>query len=209
MSKKLFSNVKKRFVSGLLIMLPLFITIVILRFLFRITAGIFAPILLYFFPTLPVWLKFLSSFGVLVAVIYLLGLVTGHFLGRWFWNRFEQALLRIPLLKSIYGASRDMVHVFSNQSRAGFKEVVLVEFPRAGMKAVGFITGSITDDSGRLCYKVFIPTTPNPTTGFLEIIEQSEVVRCNLTVEEGIRMIMSGGILGPEVLCRGNKNQSV
>jgi len=209
MGPKLLSTVKKRFVSGLLIILPLFITVVILRFLFRITAGIFSPALDYSFPGIPAWLKFLFSLGISVLVIYLLGLFTGHLLGRWFWNRFEQALLRIPLLKSIYGASRDMVHVFSNQSKAGFKEVVLVEFPRPGMKALGFITGGITDESGRKCFKVFIPTTPNPTSGFLVIIEQSQVIRCNLTVEEGIKMIMSGGILGPEILCPADKNQLV
>jgi len=209
MDKKLFSDVKKRFVSGLLIILPLFITVVILRFMFRIMAGIFSPALEYSFPGIPIWLKFLFSLGVSVLAIYLLGLFTGHFLGRWFWNRFEQLLMRVPFLRSVYSASREVVQVFSNQSKAGFKEAVLVEFPRAGMKAMGFITGAITDEAGRLCFKIFIPTTPNPTSGFLVILEQSQVIRCNLTVEEGIKMIMSGGILGPEVLCRGDKNQSV
>lgn len=74
----------------------------------------------------------------------------------------------------------------------------MVEFPRPGMKAVGFLTGSIQDEFGKPYYKVFIPTTPNPTTGFLEIVEQSSVVRSSLTIEEGIGIIMSGGILGPE-----------
>jgi len=78
--------------------------------------------------------------------------------------------------------------------------VVLVEFPGPGLKALGFITGSIVDPQGTLCYKVFIPTTPNPTTGFLEIIEQSRVVRCDMTVEEGIKTIMSGGIIGQTVI---------
>jgi uncharacterized membrane protein len=69
------------------------------------------------------------------------------------------------------------------------------------MKSLGFITGMVIDDKGNDCFKIFIPTTPNPTTGFLEIVEKSQVIRCNTSVEDGIRMIMSGGILGPEKLC--------
>jgi uncharacterized membrane protein len=193
---------RKRFFSGMLIAMPLFITILVFRFLYNFTNGLFLPVMRQFFPEMPTWVKFIFSCAVLIFTIYLLGLVTGHFVGRWFWNRFEKMLLQIPLLRTIYSASRDVVHMFHNPGKPGFKEVVLVEFPRPGLKAVGFITGSIADENGYLCYKVFIPTTPNPTSGFLEILPPSAVIRTDISVEEGIKMIVSGGILGPETVIR-------
>ncbi len=195
------NHLKRGFLSGILVVLPLFITAVILKFLLSIITGLLSPVLLRIFPNIPFWVKTLVSLAILFAVIYLLGLTTGHFVGRWLLNRFEQLLLRIPFLNTIYGSSRDVVRIFLNPERqAAFKEVVLVEFPGPGLGAFGFITGQIINPEGRLCYKVFIPTTPNPTTGFLEVIEQSRVIRCPMTVEDGIKTIMSGGILGPETL---------
>lgn len=202
MAFRIVSELKKSFVAGLLLILPLIITILILRFLFGIITGLFSPVLMHFVPEIPIWLKTLVSMTILIVLICGLGVLTSHFLGRWFWGRFEHILMRIPLLRSIYSASREMVGVFHGSNRTNFKEVVMVEFPQAGMKSLGFVTGTVIDDNGNDCFKVFIPTTPNPTTGFLEIIEKSQVVRCKMSVEDGIRMIMSGGILGPEKLCR-------
>ncbi|MCE5186331.1 MAG: DUF502 domain-containing protein [Planctomycetaceae bacterium] len=200
MSKGAFSDTKKYFAAGFLLILPLFITLLILQFLFKIATGLFGPILLRFFPEAPIWLKVGVSLMIVFLVIFFLGVLTSHFLGRWFWNRFEQVLLQIPILRSIYSASREIVSIFHNPNRTGLKEAVLVDFPREGMKAIGFITGTIVNEHGVHCYRIFIPTTPNPTTGFLEIVPQSDVTHTNLTIEEAFRMIMSAGILGPEAL---------
>ena len=201
MRAKIAGHFKKGFLSGILVVLPLFITVVILKFLLSLVAGMLSPLLMRVFPNIPIWVKMLVCLIIVIFLVYLLGLTTGHFLGRWFLNRLDELLLRIPLLRSIYGSSREVVRIFLNPDRTTtFKEVVLVEFPGPGLHAFGFITGSMIDHRGRPCYKVFIPTTPNPTTGFLEVIEQSQVIRCGMTVEEGIKTIMSGGILGPQIL---------
>ena len=201
MSSKLVKHFKKGFLSGILVVLPLFITVIVLKFLLGMITGLLSPVLLRVFPHVPIWVKTVVSVAILLLIIYLLGHATKHFLGRWFLNRAEQMLLRIPLLSSIYGSSREVVRIFLNTDReTAFKAVALVEFPGPGLHAFGFITGTIIDWQGRLCYKIFIPTTPNPTTGFLEVVEQSKVVRCSMTVEEGVKMIMSGGLLGPESL---------
>lgn len=200
MSSHLTLHVRKYFLTGLLTVLPLLITLLVVKFLFRMIGGLFSPVLLRFFPETPIWLKYAISFAVLLAFLYGLGLLTGHFLGRWFWGRFESVLLKIPLLRSVYSASREVVQIFSRPEKNGFREVVFVEFPRPGMKVIGFLTGTLQDEFGHLYFKIFIPTTPNPTTGFLEIVEASSVVRSGLSVEEGIRIIMSGGILGPEMM---------
>lgn len=193
-------HVRRCFLTGLLTVLPLLITLLIFQFLIRVIRNLFSPVLMRFFPDTPIWLKYSVTFSAVLIMLYFLGLLTSHFLGRWFWTRFESILLKIPLLRSVYSASREVVRIFARPEKSGYREVVLVEFPRPGMKAVGFVTGRVTDEQGKLYYKVFIPTTPNPTTGFLEIVEASQVVRSNLTVEEGIRIIMSGGILGPQTM---------
>jgi uncharacterized membrane protein len=201
MTSKIAGHFKKWFLSGILVALPLFITAMILRFMITMVMGLLSPAMQQIFPHIPIWVKTLVSLTILILLVYLLGLATGQFLGHWFLTRFEKILMLIPLLRSIYSSSREVVRIFLNPERkTAFKEVVLVEFPGPGLHAFGFITGSITDHQGRPCYKIFIPTTPNPTTGFLEVIEQSRVKHCSMTVEEGIKTIMSGGILGPETL---------
>lgn len=201
MKTKLMGHFKNGFLAGILVVLPLFITLVILKFLFNMVTNMLSSTLMPVFPHIPIGIKMLVSLAILIFLVYLLGLTTRHFLGRWFLNRLDEVLLRIPLLRSIYGSSREVVRIFLNPDRAAaFKEVVLVEFPGPGLHTFGFITGSMTDHLGQSCYKVFIPTTPNPTTGFLEVIEQSRVIRCDMTVEEGIKTIMSGGILGPKTI---------
>lgn len=201
MAVKTSNHFKKVFLSGMLVCLPLIITVVILKLLLNMVMGLLSPLLQEVFPGIPIWVKVLLSVAGVVILVYLLGLATRHFLGHWLVTRLEQLLLRIPLLRTIYGSSRQVVDVFLNADRkTAFKEVALVEFPGPGLRALGFITGSVIDPSGAMCYKVFIPTTPNPTTGFLEIIEQSRVIRCDMTVEEGIKTIMSGGILGHEAI---------
>jgi len=196
---RIVNHLKKGFLSGILVVLPLFITAVVLKFLLGMLMEVLSPLLSRVFPDIPIWVKTVVSILLLVLIIYLLGMTTKHFMGRWFLNRTERVLLRIPLLSSVYGASRDVVRIFLNPEReAAFKEVVMVEFPGPGLQAMGFIMGSLIDTQGRACYKIFIPTTPNPTTGFLQIVEKSRVIRCGLSVEEGIKMIMSAGLLGPE-----------
>jgi len=191
-------HLRKYCLAGLLTVLPLLITLIVLRFLFQLIGGLFSPVLGELFPDTPIWLKYLILISAVFLLLYFLGLLSSHFVGRWFWGQVESILLKIPLLRIVYRASREVVRVFSGPEKGTFREVVIVEFPRPGMKAVGFLTGSLQDELGKLYYKIFIPTTPNPTTGFLEIVEQSSVVRSSLTIEEGISVIMSGGILGPE-----------
>jgi uncharacterized membrane protein len=112
----------------------------------------------------------------------------------------EGFLLKVPLLKTIYSGSKQVVDTFTAANSANFQSVVIVEFPRKGMYALGFVTGRMQDNSGNEYYRVFIPTSPNPTTGFLEIVNTAEVRNAGVSVEDGIRIIISGGILGPSSL---------
>lgn len=201
MTSTLAGQIKKWFISGLIVILPLLITLVVVRFLVSVVTGFLLPILGFVLPQIPVWVKTAISLVLLMLLITLLGLATGHFLGRWLLTRFEKIMMQIPLLRVIYGSSRDAVRTFtSNGYKSSFKQVVLVEFPCKGLRVLGFVTGSIVDPQGRPCSMVFIPTTPNPSNGFLEIVEQSRIIPCKMTVEEGLKTIISCGILSPESL---------
>ncbi len=201
MTSTLAGQIKKWFISGLIVILPLLITLVVVRFLISVVTGFLLPILGFVLPQIPVWVKTAISLVLLALLITLLGLATGHFLGRWLLTRFEKIMMQIPLLRVIYGSSRDVIHIFKNAGeKTAFKQVVLVEFPGPGLYALAFVTGSIVDPKGRPCYTIFIPTTPNPSTGFLQIVEKTRVTHCEMTVEQGIKTIISVGMLGPETL---------
>jgi uncharacterized membrane protein len=124
----------------------------------------------------------------------------------------EMLMLRIPLARTIYTATKQVIKTLSIPDRKSFKSVVLVEFPRPGFKAIGFLTGQIKTSDGREFCKVFIPTTPHSTPGFFELVPSEEVAGTNLTIEEAFKIIISGGIVSPDVLLSnkpsGNEQKS-
>ena len=136
MNAKIVGHFKKGFLSGILVALPLFITVVVLKFLLGMVTGMLEPVLLRIYPHIPIWVKTVVSILILCIVIYLLGLATRHFLGRWFLNRLDELLLRIPLLSTIYGSSREIVRIFLNPDRKRWqyrlkereKELIVISF---------------------------------------------------------------------------------
>jgi len=141
--------------------------------------------------------------GLIVAFLFLtvVGAFAAGFIGRLFVRTSERILTRMPVIRSVYGALKQILEtVLANQSRA-FRDVVLVEYPRRGIWAIGFITGAtegevqeITEDT---MINVFLPTTPNPTSGFLLFLPKKDLITLNMTIEEGIKMVVSGGIVTP------------
>jgi uncharacterized membrane protein len=136
-----------------------------------------------------------------LVVLILIGMFTAGYVGRMVRRGTEAVVLRMPVIRSIYGATKQIFEtVLANQSSA-FREVVLVEWPRPGVWTLGFITGAvdgeIRDVVGREVVSVFIPTTPNPTGGYLLFFPRAEVTHLDMTVEEGIKMVVSTGIVTP------------
>jgi uncharacterized membrane protein len=140
------------------------------------------------------------SILILLFLLYLVGTVGQLFIGRQLIAIGERVLLRIPLVRTIYSATKQVMQAVSLPDRAAFKSVVLLEFPRPGFMALGFLTGHVQDAQGRRYCKVFIPTAPNPTTGFFEMVPAEEVKETTMTIEEGFKMIISGGIVSPDNL---------
>ena len=184
--------------SGLVVLVPVAVTVYALRFLFLFTAGILLPII---DPALADWpwvWKGGLSLAILLTVVYLLGEVATHVAGRRILGLGEAVLLRVPFVKVVYRISKQVVSAFQGPGARAFQSVVFVEFPHPGMRAVGFVTSTLTRPDGSVWNTVFVPTTPNPTTGFLQVVPASDVRHTDFTVEEGVKMVMSLGVLVPE-----------
>lgn len=147
----------------------------------------------------------LPGFGLLVAVIALtlLGTVATNLIGRSFLKAGERIINSVPYVRWVYKALKQIFETFANQGNTSFKEVVLVEYPKTGTWCIGFLAANA---KGEIAAKlspdhvgVFVPTTPNPTSGFLMYVHESEIVRLSMSVEDGAKMIISGGLVVPEM----------
>lgn len=194
------NHLRKNLLAGLFVILPVGITLFILRFLMNISAGNLVTILAKYWSNAPGILLWVISLVLFVFFVYCLGLITAHIIGRRLIVFGENIIMGIPLLKTIYGVSKQVVNSFVDPNRVTFKSVALIEFPIPGVRTFGFITGTIEDAQGQKCYKLFVPTTPNPTSGFFLIVSQDAIQHTNISVEDCIKMIVSGGIISPSTL---------
>ncbi|MEC8943394.1 MAG: DUF502 domain-containing protein [Acidobacteriota bacterium] len=137
-----------------------------------------------------------------VVVIYLIGLAGSNILGRTVVRMMDNLALSIPLVKSIYGSARQLVETFYSSADRAFDSVVLIEYPRKGIYTVALVTaatqGELRDCSSDTTVNVFVPTTPNPTSGVLVLAQKEELVFLDMTVEEALRFVVSGGIVAPQ-----------
>jgi len=196
--------IRRRIVSGLLVVVPVGLTIFILRFLYQLTAGQLTPMMRPLFRTLPDYAVPAASILLLLLLTYAIGVLARVFIGRKIIGLLDLVLENIPLVKTVYGASKQVVQTLSLQDDASqFKSIVLVDFPRKGMKAFAFVTGKIEfkdEETGvvRPHYRVFVPTTPNPTSGYLEFVPVDEVEPCGISTEDAVKSIISAGLVMPE-----------
>jgi uncharacterized membrane protein len=138
-------------------------------------------------------------------LIYLAGLTASNFLGKKLVQYTEWVLGRVPLVSWLYGNIKQILGSFSTPGKTGFIQVVFVEFPRKGLKAIGFVTNESTDESGDKILYIFVPTSPNPTSGFLQIVKEEEVIRTNMSIDDAFRLVISAG----KVVSKSNKERLV
>lgn len=138
---------------------------------------------------------------IMLAFLTLVGFVTAGFAGRTLVRTGERLLSRMPIVRSVYGTLKQIFETVLNQSSRSFREVVLIEYPRRGIGAIGFVTGptrgEVQDRTDEDLVNIFLPTTPNPTSGFLLFVPRKDLIQLNMTVEEGIKLVISGGIVTP------------
>ena len=196
-------KVKQLFVRGLFTLLPVVATIYIAYFLFNLMDN--------FLGTRIEALAGRRLPGIGIAASILLIFVAGFFvsnvLGGRLFHLGERLVRKVPIVSKIYNAVKQIVDAFSLQGKPVFSQVVLIEYPRKGTYAVGFVTGECkgevqTKTAARLM-NVFIPTTPNPTSGMLILVPDSEITILDMTVEEGLKLIVSAGVVVPDEAVAG------
>ena len=191
-------HVRSRLLTGLVVIFPLGFTIWILYILFQFLDGLLRPII---DPWVTRWVGApIAGIGVVAVVIflYLVGLLAANVIGRQLLRATEGLLLRMPGVRPIYTGSKQVIETIRMPGRGAFQKVAVVEYPRRGLWAIAFVTGSTTraSDGGRLLH-LFLPTSPNPTSGMMIICRQDEIRELDMSVEEAIRLVVSGGILTP------------
>jgi uncharacterized membrane protein len=209
----ILAHTRDRLVRGLLLLLPLVITVWLLRLVFGIVSGNFTPIVVAALraagidPEQSGQIRFvipLIGLCLTLLTVYLVGVIGVNLLGRRIFAAFERGILKVPLVRSIYGASRQLLDAFSVGSQGGFSRVVVVEYPRRGVWTIGFVTNEISGKytgaaADARFIAVFLPTSPNPTSGWLALVPAEDVRDLPLTIEEGITLIVSGGIVTPRI----------
>lgn len=200
LAHRVTTTIRNRIVSGLLVLVPLGITVFVMSFILGVTVRVMLPVTRVLFGRFPQWAIVALSLFLLIALLYIVGFLTTLVVGRKIIAFSEWIVNQIPLVKTVYSSSKQVIEVFQTRSAAGERQVVLCEFPGPGMRALGFVTGEIRLPEGTHCYKVFIPTTPNPTTGFLQFVDVERAWLLEMSTEEAFRIIMSGGVLAPETL---------
>lgn len=142
----------------------------------------------------------IPGLGIVLALLFILliGMITTHFVGRHLMRLIDRIMERIPLVRTIYKATRQLLEATLSDSSKAFEKVVMVPFPGSTTMVVGFVTGEMAvsvHDSDQLRISVFIPSTPVPTTGWLLFVEESEVTYLDMSIEEGMKLVLSGGTL--------------
>jgi len=187
-------RVRAQFIVGILIAVPVGATILILLWVFNAIDSILQPLFRYFLGhPIPG-----AGFVATIILIYIFGVIGSSIIGRR-WIRFWESILRrVPVVRTVYTIAKQITEGFSSDQSTGFRQVVLIEYPRKDVKSIAFVTSEFDDAAGKRWYNVFIPTSPNPTSGFLRIMAAEEITKTSLSVDEAVKMLVSFGRTTPD-----------
>lgn len=195
-------RLRRYFVAGLLVWLPLVATGLVLGFAIRLIDRTLLLLPVQYRPETLIGFE-VPGLGVILTVILLLvtGLVVANFFGRKLVNAWESILSRIPLVRSVYGAVKQITSSLFADASQSFREVVLVEYPRRDLWMLAFVTGDTPKKFkqviGHELINIYVPTTPNPTSGFYLMVPPEDIRRLDIPVEVGLKMILSAGVVNP------------
>ena len=196
-------RIKRLFLTGLAAIIPIGLTVYILFFLIRLLGGMIkvipSPYQLEKVLPVPV---FVIDLVVLVLLIFAVGLLVRSYIGKKIVAWGEVILDKIPVVRTVYVASKQLTHAMFSDDDTSFQRVVLIEYPRKGLYCLCFVTGTskgeIQEKTASHLINVFVPTTPNPTSGFLLMVPREDVINLDMTVDEAFALIVSGGIYTPQ-----------
>ena len=189
----LIQNLRSKLLTGIITLLPLYLTYIVLKFFFKTLNDISEPIL----NRLNIEIPFLGIFLTLLLVLSI-GIAVTNFLGKKFFEIGEKIVKKVPLVSSIYLSIKQILVTITSSSTDEFKGTVYIQYPRKGLWTMAFISGESISKSGKTFFHLFVPTTPNPTSGFFLMIPKKDAIKSNMSVEDGVKTIISGGLLAPK-----------
>jgi uncharacterized membrane protein len=204
-------HLQRYLLTGLLTFIPIWLTWVVFKAIFSLLSQLNLPWVAALFDALAgafpeslgqlnqQWLASLLAFVVTLAALYAMGFATTRVFGRRLLGAFERLIERIPVAHSIYGGAKKLMGMLQSQP-SGTQRVVLIEFPSPQLKSIGFVTRVFRDASGAQLAAVYVPTTPNPTGGYLEIVPLERLIATDWSVDQAMAFILSAGAAGPETL---------
>jgi uncharacterized membrane protein len=201
--KTLFGRLRTYLVTGIIVTAPIGITLWLIWAFISFVDEKVMPLLPEKYRPEEILQFSVPGIGVLIVLVFLIlvGMFTSGFVGRFYLRLGERLLDRMPVVRNVYGALKQVFEAVLSQKDRAFREVVLVEYPRRGIWVLGFVTstseGEIQNRFGETVVNVFVPTTPNPTSGFLLFVPRGDLIHLDLTVEEGAKLVISGGIVTP------------
>ena len=213
-TKSIFTKIRGYFLTGIIVTAPVgltfYVSFLFIGFIDSKVRNII-PVKYHYDNILPFEIP---GIGLLIVFIMLtfIGFLTAGIIGRYIIKLGERIIARLPIIRSVYGALKQIFESVLKTSSKSFREVVLIEYPRKGIWAIGFITGDtkgeVQESSKDELVNVFLPTTPNPTSGFLLFVPRKDLRVLNMNVEEGIKMVISGGIVTPKFKKKYMKNKN-
>ncbi len=205
-SQRVLRGIRHAFLTGLIGLFPLGVTVIVLNFLLATIGGPASNLLfgwLTDFPDKGVARFFINAGSTLIVLVLVtvIGYFSNYVFGRFAAGMAERLINRVPFVNSVYKTAKQIIDTFGKQNKSAFQKVVLVEFPRPGVWAVGFLTSTTQGEAstavGGTLHNVFVPTTPNPTSGFLLLVPADQIKELHMSVADGMKLIISGGAVVP------------
>jgi len=200
------NHVKKKFITGLLVLIPLIVTVYIAYLIVSFIENFIGPALKNIFFQVFQREVYITGMACIIFVVitYLTGLFVSNYFGKRVFSRGEQIVRRIPIVKSIYGSVKDMTEAFSSDKIKSFKEVVLLEFPFQGRYAIGLVTNRVEIKGLQHC-SVFVPTTPNPTSGYIILVREEDLFFLDMPTDDALKYVVSLGTSRSGILWNGKR----
>ena len=195
--------IKRRIFAGLIALMPIMATYWIIKLLFEFLDRLAQPLLALIGIQIP-------GLGIILTIlfIFIIGLFVTNVLGRTILKLSEIIVARVPIVSTIYNSIKQITGAFSGSTAKSFQRVILIEYPRRNLWTMAFVTNESKNKKGDIFYHLFVPTTPNPTSGVFIIVPKKDAIHPNISVESGLRTIVSGGIIDDNISISDNLTKS-
>ena len=195
--------IKRRIFAGLIALMPIMDTYWIIKLLFEFLDRLAQPLLAVIGIQIP-------GLGIILTIlfIFIIGLFVTNVLGRTILKWSEIIVARVPIVSTIYNSIKQITGAFSGSTAKSFQRVILIEYPRRNLWTMAFVTNESKNKKGDIFYHLFVPTTPNPTSGVFIIVPKKDAIHPNISVESGLRTIVSGGIIDDNISISENLTKS-